>query len=355
MWPDCETQMRAKGINYDTGFFNGDTSTHEPFESDWVRREMRVIRNDLHCTAVRITGGDLDRLAIAATHAADAGLDVWICPFTNGLTQDALLALLADCADCAERLRCRGAEVVLLTGSEISLFTLGFLPGDTLEERLALVAAPLRVRPLIAETRTKVNTFLRLAVDTVRARFGGRVSYASLPLEGVDWTRFDIVASDAVYRSAATAARFPELIRTFVAYGHGLGKPVAVTESGCMTHRGAGDLARDIHDLVVWSPDGRPERLKGEFVRDEAVQATYLREVLDVFEAEGVDAAFVYTFARYDLPHRTEPGQDLDIVSRGIVKLLDAGLEATHARRYPDLPWEPKAAFDAVADFYARH
>ena len=93
--------------------------------------------------------------------------------------------------------------------------------------------------------------------------------------------------------------------------------------SGCRRSRA------DIHDLVVWSPDGRPERLKGEFVRDEAVQATYLREVLDVFEAEGVDAAFVYTFARYDLPHRNEPGKDLDIVSRGIVKLLDAGLQAS--------------------------
>jgi hypothetical protein len=348
--------MRAKGINYDTGFFNGDTSTHEPFEPDRVRREMRVIRNDLHCTAVRITGGDVDRLAIAATHAADAGLEVWMCPFTNGLTQDALLALLANCADCAERLRRRDAEVVLLTGSEISLFTLGFLPGDTLEARLALIADPLRVRPLIAETRAKVNTFLRLAVATVRERFGGRVSYASLPLEAVDWTPFDIVASDAVYRSVATAARFSELVRTFVAYGHGLGKPVAVTESGCMTHLGAGDnLSRDIHDLVEWSTDGRAERLKRDFVRDEAGQATYLREVLDIFMAEGVDAMFVYTFARYDLPHRNEPGQDLDMVSCGIVRVLDAGSEATHARRYPGMPWEPKAAFDAVADFYGRH
>jgi len=38
----------------------------------------------------------------------------------------------------------------------------------------------------------------------------------------------------------------------------------------------------------VW--DGaRPVRLNGEYVRDEAEQATYLHEVLDVFEAEGVD------------------------------------------------------------------
>src|SRR5215831_17543999 len=130
--------MRTKGINYDTGFINGGTSTHEPFDPEVVRRDMRVIHDDLHCTAVRITGGDPDRLEIAAALAADAGLEVWFCPFTNGLTQDALLALLADCAERAERLRRRGAEVVLITGSELSLFTSGFLPGDTLAERLRL-------------------------------------------------------------------------------------------------------------------------------------------------------------------------------------------------------------------------
>lgn len=68
--------MRGKGINYDTGFLRAGGSTHEPFDPDVVRREMSIIHDDLHCTAVRVTGGDLGRLKIAATHAADAGLDV---------------------------------------------------------------------------------------------------------------------------------------------------------------------------------------------------------------------------------------------------------------------------------------
>src|SRR4051794_10378268 len=270
--------MRARGINYDTGFLSSGTSTHEPFDPDVVRREMRIIRDDLHCTAVRITGGDPDRLEIAAAHAAEAGLEVWFCPFTNGLTQEELLALLGDCAERAERLRRGGASVVLLTGSEVSLFTAGFFPGEALEERLALVADSLRVRPLIGEVRARMNAFLQRAVEVVRERFGGPVSYASLPLEGVDWTPFDIIASDAVYRSAATAANFGDLVRAFVERGRALGKPVAATEFGCMTYRGAADAASDIHAMVVWS-DGRPGRLKGEYERDEAGQAAYLREL----------------------------------------------------------------------------
>ena len=123
--------MRGRGINYDTGFLSAGTSTHEPVDPEVVRREMRRHRDDLHCNAVRVTGGSVDRLKIAAAHAADVGLEVWLCPFTNGLTQGELLDLLADCAEHAEWLRRRGAQVVMVTGSELSLFTVGFLPGET--------------------------------------------------------------------------------------------------------------------------------------------------------------------------------------------------------------------------------
>ena len=347
--------MRGKGITYDTGFLSAGTSTHEPFNPEVVRREMRVIRDDLHCNAVRITGGYADRLKIAATHAADAGLEVWLSPFTNGLTQSELLDLLADCAEHAERLRRNGAEVVVLTGSELSLFTDGFLPGETLEQRLALVADPLRVRPIIAEVRARINDFLRQAVDVVRARFGGRVSYASLPLEGVDWAPFDIIATDAAYRTAATAAHFRDNIRAFVAQGRAQGKPVAIMEFGCTTYRGASDGGGDSlveGAMIVWE-GARPVRLNGEYVRDEDEQATYLRDVLDVFEAEGVDNAFVNTFARYDLPHSSDPREDFDMASFGVVKVLDSQSGA-RGQRYPDMPWEPKAAFDTLADFYGR-
>ena len=349
--------LRRKGINYDTGFLSaGGTTTHETFEPETVRREMRIIRDDLHCTAVRVTGGDRDRLEIAATLAADAGLEVWFCPFTNGLSQDELLDLLADCAERAERLRQRGAKVVMLTGSEVSLFTIGFFPGDTLEERLALVADPLRVRPLLGEVRARMRVFLSRAVEVVRGRFGGPVSYASLPLEGVDWAPFDILATDAGYRSAAMAPSFRESVRAFVEQGRAQGKPVAVTEFGCGTFRGAADRAARGVDSIVWGEDGRAVRLDGEYVRDEAEQAAHVRELLAVFDAEGVDAAFVYTFARYDLPYREDPRADLDLASYGVVRVFDdrSGAGAASGRRYPDMPWEPKAAFDTLADCYGR-
>jgi hypothetical protein len=341
--------MRGRGINYETGFINSaGVSNHEPFDPEMVKREMRIIRDDLHCNAVRITGGDVNRLEIAGAHAAAAGLEVWFCPFTCDLTMDELLDFLADCAERAERLRQEGAEVVLLTGSELSLFTKGFLPGETLEERLTLVADPPRLRPMIGEIRARINDFLRRAVGVVRARFGGKVSYASLPLEGVDWAPFDIIATDAAYRTAATAEHFRENVRAYVAQGSAQGKPVAVTEFGCGTYRGAADVVDHGASIITWVDDGRAARLNGEYVRDEDEQAAYLRELLEVFDAEGVDSVFVYTFGIYNLPHRSDPREDLDMASYGVVKVLEGRMGDI----YPDMAWEPKAAFTALADFY---
>lgn len=75
--------MRVKGINYDTGFINKGMSSRELFDTAVVIRELQIIRDDLHCNGVRITGGDVERLEIAARIAAEAGLEVWFSPFTR--------------------------------------------------------------------------------------------------------------------------------------------------------------------------------------------------------------------------------------------------------------------------------
>lgn len=94
-----------------------------------------------------------------------------------------------------------------------------------------------------------------------------------------------------------------------------------------------------------------PIGLDGDYLRDEAEQATYLRELLDIYADEGVDTAFVNTFASYHLPHRDGLRLDLDLASFGIVKALEGRLGNT----YPDMPWEPKAAFALIAGYYRDH
>lgn len=344
---DAATQqkqsLRVRGIGYDTGF-SFDGVTRRPFDHELVRRELQIIRDDLHCTAVRLFGNDLNQLEFAARHAADLGLEVWFLPYPYQLSHEETLDLFADGAERAEQIRCRGAEVVFVTGAELSLFNIGFLPGNSLEERTGpLLRREPGMRELLIGLPTRINDFLARAVTVVRERFGGKVTYASIPFEGVDWTPFDIVSVD-LHRSKEIAHIFQQGVRTLVAQG----KPVAITEFGCTTHRGAADHgARGGGEMIEY--DGTtPVRLNGDYIRDEQEQATYLRELLDIFTTEGIDAAFACTFVCYGWPHRSDPREDFDMASWGVVKVLENRRGST----YPDMPWEPKAAFTALADFY---
>jgi hypothetical protein len=336
-------------MTYDTGFIRQGEISRAHFEPEVVRRELTIIRDDLHCNAVQVIGGDPERLELAAGYAAELGLEVWFSPYPLDLTTDEILSLFADCAERAEQLRMGGADVVFVTGVELSIMNRGFVPGDTLDDRLGLLLSQAgHQRERLREVSVRVNDFLRDAVTMVRERFLGRITYASIPFERVDWALFDIMSVELI-RNAEVAAQFRAGVRSLV----GAGRPVAITGFGAAAYRGAGDRGGRAMEILTCDEDtGAPARLNGEYVRDEAGQATYLRELLEIFDAEGVDSTFVFLFALGNLPHRPggDPRDDLDLASPGIVKPL----EGRHGDSYPDMTWEPKVAFTAVAECYRR-
>jgi hypothetical protein len=323
--------MRAKGITYDTGFTPGGRSSRPVFDTDAVRREIRVIADDLHCDAVRITGGDPERLAVAAGHAADAGLEVWFSPFPCELSTTELLPYFADCADCAQEV---GADV-FVAGCELSLFAAGFLPGDDSFARIKSVASnnpdPDDAAARLAEIAARLDAVLADTAATVRERFRGKVTYAAGTWEQIDWTPFDIVSVDAY---GDTSDAFRQGLREYLRHG----KPLAATEFGCCTYRGAAERGGMGWAIVDYEAD--PPRLDGDYTRDEDEQARYLREMLALFDEEGVDAAFWFTFAGYESPHHTDPRFDLDMASYGVCKLMPEGSLA------------PKRSFHAMAKAY---
>ena len=74
------------------------------------------------------------------------------------------------------------------------------------------------------------------------------------------------------------------------------------------------------------------------------------KELLTIFDEAGIDSAFWFCFADYMLPHRPDPREDFDKASYGVVKVLEDRFGET----YPDMRWEPKAAFQAIAEYYRR-
>ena len=335
-------------MTYDTGFVRNGVTSRKRVDSAVVRRELEIIRDDLHCNAVQIIGGDPERLELAAGCAAELGLEVWFSPYPLELTAGEMLALFADCAERAERLRVAGAEVVFVAGVELSIMNQGFLPGGSVDERLSLLLSqpPDRRRELLTEVSARVNDFLREAVAAVRESFRGRITYAAIPVEGVDWAPFDIMSVELI-RTPEVAGHYRDGVRTLVAGG----KPVAITGFGSVAYRGASDRGARAMEIVEYDQaTGVPVRLNGDYIRDEAAQAADLREVLEIFDAEGVDGAFVFLFALESYPHRPDgdPRLDLDMASLGIVKML----EGRSGDAYPGMAWEPKAAFTAVAECY---
>ena len=340
--------MNYKGINYDIGTpTTHGTLSRETFDPLVIQREIEIIRNDLHCNAVRISGQDVQRLILAGNFALQQGLEVWFSPSLPDATVEETLEYFNECAQAAEQLRQQSPKVVFLTGLELTAFMRGFLEGDTPMKRLGTLMNPLR---LIKSTIVKgsyhknLNAFLLRAVSLVRERFHGQITYASGPWEEVDWSPFDFVGVD-YYRDAMNKKFYQKNLHTFFKHD----KPVVITEFGCCTYRGAEDKGGYGWAVVDWSKT--PPQLKRDFIRDETTQANYLIELLDIFEKEKVEGAFAFTFVSSSYPYHENPLYDLDMAGYGVVKTYEDPIGET----YKDMPWEPKESFFKLANYYSTH
>ncbi|MDR3634971.1 MAG: hypothetical protein P4L84_14295 [Isosphaeraceae bacterium] len=346
--------MRTLGVCYDAGVVK-DIPWRPSLDAQTARREMEIIRHDLHCTAVCVVARDIGRLEMATGAALEAGLDVWLSPAVWDRDADGTIAATVRAARAAERLRSTARErITFQVGGELTLFMRGILPGRTLNARLKNMMASGAIRS--GAHNQPLNTVLARLEAAVRPVFGGALTYASLPWEQVDWSRFDIVGVDH-YRAARIKDRYVEMLAPLLATG----KPVVITEFGNPSCEGGDEMSAlstnpniDPISFVLHALPGvgrlvRP-RVSRVIPRDEALQARELTETLTILDGAGVEGAFVSTFIFAIRPYDPDPRYDLDACSPGLVRPLIRG---RHGTTYPDMPWEPKVSFRAVADYYA--
>lgn len=347
--------MKQKGVSYDVGrVFGG--NWRPVFNPEIINRELAIIKNDLHCNAVRICGKDIGRLMIAAEDALQQGLEVWLSPELWNKSPERTLAYIVRAATMAEKLRERWPErLIFLVGSEFTLFMQGIIEGKSFMKRVRNA-----FRGEIVKTgkhNKPLNEFLARANSSVRKVFQGKVTYASLIWEQVDWSIFDFVGVDH-YRDARINDKYVEMLKPLFAYH----KPIVVTEFGMRTYQGAessGTLGLGIADfksmvlhkipIVGWFV--RP-RLKGDYIRDEELPAHENIETLRILDTAGVDGAFIMTFVQPLDTYDENSRYDLDMNSFALVKSYAHGKRGT---TYPDMLWDPKEAFRTVADYYKEY
>jgi len=369
------------------------------FDPQAIRQELEIIRKDLHCNAVRIQGLDIDRLKAATQYALMQNLEVWFSPEMWDKSQEETLQYIIRAADEAESLRQRWpGKVVFSVGSELTLFMKGIVEGDNFFERMNNPSFWESIK--VGKHNPPLNNFLKKASDHTRQAFHGPVTYFSVPLETVDWSPFDFVGTD-LYRDARIKNNYGEIIRAYEIHK----KPIIIGEFGCCTYRGAEILGGNgffitvamMEEYLGSSTNVLPAnigamlrvmpRIDGHYVRDEDLQAQELADQLNVLDNAGVDGAFVFTFVSPNSLYNDDPKFDSDMGSFSLVKsfaeketvdefesqtvrqakeFLGIDLDPTilskfkgnvgmHGATYPDMPWEPKKSFRAVADYYAKH
>ena len=150
--------MKRRGMNYDVGSELGGFVSRPHFEREVVHRELEIIKQDLHCNAVRISGLDINRLMVTAEDALKQGLEVWLSPQMTEHGKPETLEYIMHCATAAERLRQSWPHLVFILGSELTLFMQGIIEGQTLFERLAHPAFLEQVQS--GKHNPPLNTFL---------------------------------------------------------------------------------------------------------------------------------------------------------------------------------------------------
>lgn len=202
--------MRLRGINYDVGIeFNEKYHSRPKFDIAVVERELEIIKTDLHCNAIRISGTDIERLIITAEAALKLEFEVWLSPHLHDKNEHQTIDYTVKCAMAAEHLRKKYSKLIFILGCELTFFMNGILKGKNVFERLGNPISLAWRLKVLGSYNKPLNAFLTKANHEVRRVFHGQVTYSSAPIESVDWSLFDFVCLD-YYRESRNRNSYAE-------------------------------------------------------------------------------------------------------------------------------------------------
>ncbi|MCK4352296.1 hypothetical protein KAW65_02695 [candidate division WOR-3 bacterium] len=304
-----------------------------------MQKEIKIIKNELNCNAVRIYGDRINRLMSCSKIAIDNNLEVWISPRFVDRTEEETLKLTGECAKEAEGLRKLNSELVFVVGNELTLDMTGLLFGETAQKRVQYLwhckdGSFALLKERLRNSNELLNQFLEKLVTYTKNSFKGEITYGAGEWEQINWDFFDIISLNRYLPKSEKE----KLVREFRKLKES-GKPIAITEFGSESYAGVFDKGPGRCDPVDW----KNFEIKDGFKRSEKEQADYMKYDLELFEKEGILATFVYTFTEPLYTYSKNPKKDLDIGSCNVVRV------------YADGHIEPKKSFQVISNFYKNH
>ena len=353
MFEQYNEPMKIKGVNYDVGTKMG-VNWRPDYDPSTVHRELEIIKNDLHCNAVGISAKDIGRVVVTAEDALSQGLEAWLNPADwNNKPPEPTIAYITEAARAAQPLHERyPGKVVFSIGSEFTLFMQGIVPGKTFMQRASTVFKTDIIKT--GRHNQPLNDFLSKAATEVRKVFSGPVMYRSLVWEQVDWSNFDIIGVDH-YWAEKIKNQYVDMVKPLFTHDKpvintGFGFKTTIAPVTGMLSSLGNEPSVVLHQLPVIGRFIRP-KLKVINERDEALQAKRLIDNLKLLDQAGFSGAFMDQFIFPLKPYSDTPKYDLDRATSSLVKYYENG---RHGTTYPDMTWEPKEVFKAVADYYSR-
>lgn len=334
-------KIAIKGVNYDVGV---PLNSGNNLTASKMIEEIGIIKNELHCNAVRIYGRELSKLVECSKIALNEGLIVWFSPRRINAALEETIEYIKESSSAAEELRQISPNIVYVIGNEFSLDLKGFVDGETIYERISNLSKPFSVikNGFDLGLNKLLNSFLTKAVSAARQYFKGEITYASGQWEKVNWGLFDIVSIN-YYRNRFNSWKYRRTIRKWVQKR----KKFAVTEFGSCSYKGAEKKGAWGYSIIDYT-EQRP-KLKKNYKRDESVQSNYLIDLLNIYSSEKVYAVFVYTFISRKAAYNINKKYDLDMANFGLIKVLPSDLNDL---KTPYM-WERKKAFIEVSKFYS--
>ncbi len=329
---------KTRGINYEVGL-----KFHPEHKVDYeaigrnIEKDLDDIK-EMGCDSVRIYGDNPENLMLAAKTALEKGLKVWLSPrLINGQEKETL-DLLLNIAEQAETLRQQhGDNITLVIGNELMLDSQVVFEEEQYADRITkfkkfkalemakkylwLIALH-KILPDTEKYKEKARQLAKTLATETRNKFNGKITYASLPDEDIDWNDFDIVGVN-LYEDASNKRKYADELGRYKSHG----KPVAITEFGTAPYKGAKHLGGYAHSVIDWE-QGQLKRGMGFIpaLRDEKAQADYLERLIKMYEKHEIDAHFIFEYINWNTPHTPDdPRRNLSTGSFGLVHQTPEG------------------------------